>query len=143
MLSKSKLSSERAISLNAFNQPEKNTLHVQQITNDLTQNVLKWWKGQKAQGKEPDDNDINQFVLNQLPETIGKYFQYEKDTREWIPRPLSRNPELTPDRINSALGGYVFLMLLDLTHAPFNCETLTRVRLVNLPHKKLLKVLDN
>jgi AraC-like DNA-binding protein len=104
---KSKLSSERAISLNAFNQPEKNTLHVQQITNDLTQNVLKWWKGQKAQGKEPEDNDINQFVLNQLPETIGKYFQYEKDTREWIPRPLSRNPELTPDRINSALGGRV------------------------------------
>jgi AraC-like DNA-binding protein len=101
---KSKLSSERAISLNAFNQPEKNTLHVQQITNDLTQNVLKWWKGQKAQGKEPEDNDINQFVLNQLPETIGKYFQYEKDTREWIPRPLSRNPELTPERINSALG---------------------------------------
>jgi AraC-like DNA-binding protein len=104
---KAKLSSERAISLNAFNQPEKNTLHVQQITNDLTQNVLKWWKGQKAQGKEPDDNDINQFVLNQLPETIGKYFQYEKDTREWIPRPLSRNPELTPERINSALSGYV------------------------------------
>lgn len=104
---KAKLSSEGAISLNAYSQPEKNTLHVQQITNDLTQNALKWWKNQKAQGKNPDDNDINQFVLNQLPETIGKYFQYNKDTREWIPRPLSRNPELTPDRINSALGGRV------------------------------------
>ena len=101
---KAKLSSEGAITLSPFNQPDKNPLHVQQITNDLTQNVLKWWKGQKAQGKEPDDNDINQFVLNQLPETIGKYFQYNKDRREWIPRPLSRNPELTPERINSALG---------------------------------------
>ena len=101
---KAKLSSEGAITLSPFNQPDKNPLHVQQITNDLTQNVLKWWKGQKAQGTEPDDNDINQFVLNQLPETIGKYFQYNKDRREWIPRPLSRNPELTPERINSALG---------------------------------------
>jgi len=104
---KAKLSGEGAISLNPYNQPDKHSLHVQQITNDLTQNALKWWKGQKAQGKNPDDNDINQFVLNQIPETIGKYFQYNKDTREWIPRPLSRNPELTPDRINSALGGRV------------------------------------
>jgi hypothetical protein len=104
---KSKLSGEGAISLNAFNQPEKNTLHVQQITNDLTQLALEWWKRQKAQGKNPPDEDINQLVLNLMPKAIGKYFQYEKDTREWIPRPLSRNPELTPDRINSALGGRV------------------------------------
>jgi hypothetical protein len=104
---KAKLSDAKAISLNPFNQPDKNPLHVQQITNDLTRNALKWWKSQKAQGKEPDDNDVNQFVLNQLPETIGKYFQQNPQTKEWTARPLSRNPELTPDRINSALGGYV------------------------------------
>ena len=104
---KAKLSDAKAISLNPFNQPDKNPLHVQQITNDLTRNALKWWKSQKAQGKEPDDNDVNQFVLNQLPETIGKYFNQNPDTKEWTARPLSRNPELTPDRINSALGGYV------------------------------------
>ena len=104
---KAKLSDAGAISLNPYNQPDKNPLHVQQITNDLTRNALKWWKSQKAQGKEPDDNDVNQFVLNQLPETIGKYFQQNPQTKEWTARPLSRNPELTPDRINSALGGYV------------------------------------
>lgn len=104
---KTKLSDAGAISLNPFSQPDKNPLHVQQITNDLTQNALKWWKNQKAQGKNPDDNDINQFVLNQLPETIGKYFQQNPQTKEWTARPLSRNPELTPERINSALGGYI------------------------------------
>ncbi len=104
---KAKLSEAGAISLNPYNQPDKNPLHVQQITNDLTRNALKWWKGQRAQGKEPDDNDVNQFVLNQLPKTIGKYFQQDPKTKEWKARPLSNNPELTPDRINSALGGYV------------------------------------
>jgi hypothetical protein len=104
---KAKLSEAGAISLNPYNQPDKNPLHVQQITNDLTRNALKWWKGQKAKGNEPDDNDVNQFVLNELPKTIGKYFQQDPKTKEWKARPLSNNPELTPDRINSALGGYV------------------------------------
>ena len=104
---KAKLSEAGAISLNPYNQPDKNPLHVQQITNDLTRNALKWWKGQKAQGKEPDDNDVNQFVLNQLPKTIGKYFRQDPKTKAWTPLPLSNNPELTPDRINSVLGGYV------------------------------------
>jgi hypothetical protein len=104
---KAKLSEAGAISLNPYNQPDKNPLHVQQITNDLTRNALKWWKGQKAKGNEPDDNDVNQFVLNELPTTIGKYFRQDPKTREWTARPLSNNPELTPDRINSALGGYV------------------------------------
>ena len=104
---KAKLSEAGAISLNPYNQPDKNPLHVQQITNDLTRNALKWWKGQKAKGNEPDDNDVNQFVLNELPTTIGKYFRQDPKTKEWTARPLSNNPELTPDRINSALGGYV------------------------------------
>ena len=104
---KAKLSEAGAISLNPYNQPDKNPLHVQQITNDLTRNALKWWKGQKAKGNEPDDNDVNQFVLNELPKTIGKYFQQDPKTKEWKARPLSNNPELTPDRINSALGGYI------------------------------------
>lgn len=104
---KAKLKNEGAISLNPFNQPDKHVLHVEQITNDLTQNAYKWYATQKARGQTPDDNDINQYILNQLPETIGKYFQYKKDTGEWIPRPISRNPELTPDRINSALRGNI------------------------------------
>lgn len=104
---KAKLKNEGAISLNPYNQPDKHVLHVEQITNDLTQNVYKWWSAQKAKGNTPDDNDINQFVLNQLPATIGNYFQYKKDTNEWIPRPISRNPELTPDRISSSLKGSI------------------------------------
>jgi AraC-like DNA-binding protein len=105
---KAKLIEAGTIDINPYtNKPDKNPLHVQQITNDLTRNALAWFKIQKEKGENPDDNDVNQYVLNQLPKTIGKYFQYEKDTREWIPRPLSRNPELTPDRINSALSGYV------------------------------------
>jgi hypothetical protein len=104
---KDKLTLDGAIDLNPYsNKPVNNSLHVQQITNDLTRNALVWVKAQRAKGLNPDDNDINEFVRKQLPEVQSRYFSYSKE-KGWIPKALSSNPELTPDRINSALGGYV------------------------------------
>ena len=105
---KAKLIEAGTIDINPYtNKPDKNPLHVQQITNDLTRNALAWFKIQKEKGENPDDNDVNQYVLNQLPKTIGKYFRQDPKTKTWTPLPLSNNPELTPARMNSALGGYV------------------------------------
>ena len=105
---KAKLIEAGAVDINPYtNKPDKNPLHVQQITNDLTRNALAWFKVQKEKGENPDDNDVNQYVLNQLPKTIGKYFRQDPKTKTWTPLPLSNNPELTPARMNSALGGYV------------------------------------
>jgi hypothetical protein len=104
---KAKLADAGAVSLNPFNKPDKHVLHVQQMTNDLVQQVSKWRKAQQAKGIEPTDNDINQFVLNQLPETTSRYFQQNPNTKEWTPRKISNNPELAPDRINSALRGNI------------------------------------
>jgi hypothetical protein len=105
---KSKLALDGTIDINPYsNKPDKNPLHVQQITNDLTRNALAWFKRQKEKGETPDDNDVNEFVRRQLPEVQSTYFSYNKEKNSWTPKALSQNPELTPDRINSALGGYV------------------------------------
>ena len=105
---KSKLALDGTIDINPYsNKPDKNPLHVQQITNDLTRNALAWFKRQKEKGETPDDNDVNEFVRRQLPEVQSTYFSYNKEKNSWTPKALSQNPELAPDRINSALGGYV------------------------------------
>ena len=104
---KAKLKEAGAVSLDPFNRPETNVLHVEQVTNDLVANVYRWRKSQLAKGLNPDDNDINQFVINELPRTIGKYFQQNPNTKAWTTRPLSSNPSLTPNRIKSALAGPV------------------------------------
>lgn len=104
---KAKLKGEGAISLDPFNRPETNVLHVEQVTNDLVANVYRWRQSQIAKGQTPDDNDINQFVINELPRTIGRYFQQDKGTKAWTTRPLSRNPSLTPNQIKSSLSGPV------------------------------------
>jgi hypothetical protein len=104
---KSGLKERGAVSLDPFNRPETNTLHVEQVTNDLVNNVYRWRKAQIAKGQTPDDNDINQFVVNELPRTIGRYFQQNPNTKAWTTRPLSKNPSLTPNRIKSALSGVV------------------------------------
>jgi hypothetical protein len=104
---KAGLKERGAVSLDPFNRPETNTLHVQQVTNDLVNNVYRWRKAQIAKGQTPDDNDINQFVVNELPRTIGRYFQQNPNTKAWTTRPLSKNPALTPNRIKSALSGVV------------------------------------
>lgn len=104
---KAKLKGEGAISLDPFNRPETNVLHVEQVTNDLVANVYRWRQSQIAKGQTPDDNDINQFVINELPRTIGKYFQYNPNIKAWTTRPLSRNPSLTPNQIKSSLSGPV------------------------------------
>jgi hypothetical protein len=104
---KAKLKEAGAVSLDPFNRPETNVLHVEQVTNDLVANVYRWRKSQLAKGLNPDDNDINQFVINELPRTIGKYFQQNPNTKAWTTRPISSNPSLTPNRIKSALAGPV------------------------------------
>jgi hypothetical protein len=104
---KAKLKEAGAVSLDPFNRPETNVLHVEQVTNDLVANVYRWRKSQLAKGQTPDDNDINQFVINELPRTIGRYFQQNPNTKTWTTRPLSTNPSLTPNKIKSALVGSV------------------------------------
>jgi hypothetical protein len=104
---KAKLKEAGAVSLDPFNRPETNVLHVEQVTNDLVANVFRWRKSQLAKGQTPDDNDINQFVINELPRTIGRYFQQNPNTKTWTTRPLSTNPSLTPNKIKSALVGSV------------------------------------
>jgi hypothetical protein len=104
---KAKLKEAGAVSLDPFNRPETNVMHVEQVTNDLVANVFRWRKSQLAKGQTPDDNDINQFVVNELPRTIGRYFQQNPDTKAWTTRPLSKNPNLTPNKIKSALSGSV------------------------------------
>jgi len=104
---KAKLKEAGAVSLDPYNRPETNVLHVEQVTNDLVANVFRWRKSQLAKGQTPDDNDINQFVLNELPRTIGRYFQQNPNTKAWTTRPLSTNPYLTPNKIKSALVGSV------------------------------------
>lgn len=104
---KAKLKEAGAVSLDPFNRPETNVLHVEQVTNDLVANVYRWRQSQIAKGQTPDDNDINQFVINELPRTIGKYFQQNPNTKAWTTRPLSRNPSLTPNQIKSSLSGPV------------------------------------
>jgi hypothetical protein len=104
---KAKLKEAGAVSLDPFNRPETNVLHVEQVTNDLVNNAYRWRKAQLAKGQTPDDNDINQFVINELPRTIGRYFQQNPNTKAWTTRPLSRNPSLTPNQIKSSLSGPV------------------------------------
>jgi hypothetical protein len=104
---KAKLKEAGAISLDPFNRPETNVLHVEQVTNDLVANVYRWRQSQIAKGQTPDDNDINQFVINELPRTIGRYFQQNPNTKAWTTRPLSKNPSLTPNQIKSSLSGPV------------------------------------
>jgi hypothetical protein len=104
---KAGLKERGAVSLDPFNRPETNTLYVEQVTNDLVANVYRWRQSQISKGQTPDDNDINQFVVNELPRTIGKYFQQNPNTKAWTTRPLSKNPALTPNRIKSALAGPV------------------------------------
>jgi hypothetical protein len=96
-----------AVSLDPFSRPETNVLHVKQVTNDLVNNAYRWRKAQIAKGLNPDDNDINQFVINELPRTIGRYFQQNPNTKAWTTRPISSNPSLAPNRIKSALAGPV------------------------------------
>jgi hypothetical protein len=104
---KAKLKEAGAVSLDPYNRPETNVLHVEQVTNDLVNNVYRWRKAQLAKGQDPDDNDINQFIVNELPRTIGRYFQQNPNTKAWTTRPLSKNPSLTPNRIKSSLSGPV------------------------------------
>ena len=104
---KAGLKERGAVSLDPFNRPETNTLYVEQVTNDLVANVYRWRQAQIAKGQNPDDNDINQFVINELPRTIGKYFQQNPNTKAWTTRPLSKNPSLTPNQIKSSLSGPV------------------------------------
>ena len=104
---KAGLKERQAISLDPSNRPETHVMHVEQVTNDLVANVYRWRKAQLAKGLTPDDNDINQFVVNELPKTIGRYFQQNPDTKAWTTRPLSKNPALTPNNIKSALAGPV------------------------------------
>jgi hypothetical protein len=89
---KAKLKEAGAVSLDPFNRPETNVLHVEQVTNDLVANVYRWRQSQIAKGQTPDDNDINQFVINELPRTIGRYFQQNPNTKAWTTRPLSKQP---------------------------------------------------
>lgn len=104
---KAGLKERQAISLDPYNRPETNVMHVEQVTNDMVANVYRWRKSQLAKGQTPDDNDINQFVVNELPRTIGRYFQQDPNTKAWTTRPLSKNPNLTPNKIKSALAGSV------------------------------------
>lgn len=104
---KAGLKERQAISLDPYNRPETNVMHVEQVTNDMVANVYRWRKSQLAKGQTPDDNDINQFVVNELPRTIGRYFQQDPNTKAWTTRPISKNPNLTPNKIKSALAGSV------------------------------------
>lgn len=97
-----------AVTFNPFNNdPTKYSQQTRQIVNDLTQQAFVWYQSQLKAGKTPTDNDINQFTINRLPRIIGQYFEYDKSDKSFKPRPVSNNPELTPERINSALGGYI------------------------------------
>jgi hypothetical protein len=97
-----------AVTFDPFNNdPTKFSQQTRQIVNDLTQQAFAWYQSQLKAGKPPTDNDINQFTINRLPQVIGKYFEYIPADKTYKPRPVSNNPELTPERIDSALGGYV------------------------------------
>ena len=97
-----------AVTFNPFNNdPTKYSQQTRQVVNDLTQQAFAWYQSQLKAGKTPTDNDINQFTINRLPRVIGQYFEYNKADKSFKPKPVSNNPELTPERMNSALGGYV------------------------------------
>jgi murein DD-endopeptidase MepM/ murein hydrolase activator NlpD len=97
-----------AVTFNPLNNdPTKFSQQTRQIVNDLTQQAFAWYESQLKAGKTPTDNDINQFTINRLPRVIGQYFEYIPADKTYKPRPISNNPELTPERINSALSGYV------------------------------------
>lgn len=103
---KSRLQLAGAVSLDpTTSRPDKFVLHVEQTTNDLINNAYRWRQAQIAKGQTPDDNDINQFIENELPRTIGRYFKQDPNTKGWSTRPLSTNPSLTPDKIRSSLSG--------------------------------------
>ena len=105
---KSRLQLAGAVSLDpTTSRPDKFVLHVEQTTNDLINNAYRWRMAQIAKGQNPDDNDINQFIENELPRTIGRYFKQDPNTKGWSTRPLSKNPSLTPDKIKSSLAGPV------------------------------------
>lgn len=103
----SKLKAEGAISLNPFGQPLQHTQHVNQSINDLADIVYKVYDAERRKGNTLDDNAINQLIENQLPRVIGRYFQYNKDSKSWKTRPLSKNPAVSPDKVKSTLRGYV------------------------------------
>lgn len=103
----SKLKAEGAITLNPFGQPLQHTQHVNQTVNDLADIAYKIYDAERRKGNTLDDNAINQLIENQLPRVIGRYFQYNKNSKSWKTRPLSKNPAVTPDRIKSTLRGYV------------------------------------
>ena len=97
-----------AVTFDPFNNdPTKFSQQTRQVVNDLTQQAFAWYQSQLKAGKPPTDNDINQFTINRLPQVIGKYFEYIPADKSFKPRPVSNNPELTPERIDSALGGYI------------------------------------
>lgn len=102
-----KLREAGAISLNPFGQPLKHTQHVNQVINDLGEIAYKFYDSQQRAGKPVEDNDINQLIETQLPRVIGRYFSQDPKTKEWKTRPISQNPALAPDRIQSTLRGYV------------------------------------
>jgi hypothetical protein len=103
----SKLKNEGAISLNPFGQPLQHTQHVNQTINDLADIAYKVYDAERRKGNTLDDNALNQLIENQLPRVIGRYFQYDKESKSWKTRQISKNPAITPDRVKSTLRGYV------------------------------------
>ena len=102
-----KLKAEGAISLNPFGQPLQHTQHVSQTVNDLADIAYKIYDAERRKGNTLDDNAINQLIENQLPRVIGRYFQYNKDSKSWKTLPLSKNAAVSPDKVKSTLRGYV------------------------------------
>lgn len=102
-----KLREAGAISLNPFGQPLKHTQHVNQVINDLGDIAYKFFDSQQRAGQPIDDNDINQLIETQLPRVIGRYFSQDPKTKEWKVRPISQNPAVSPDKVQSMLRGYV------------------------------------
>lgn len=103
----SKLREAGAISLNPFGQPLKHTQHVNQAINDLANDIYRVRESEKAKGNILNDRDINQLIENQVPRVIGRFFFYNKENNTWTTRPISKNPAVTPDRVESTLRGYV------------------------------------
>ena len=99
------LEEREVVSFNVFNKPSKLGGHVDQITNDLAEAAYTWYTNESAKGKPPTTADVNQFIDSQLPRVIGSYFHYNTKTKQFEPKPLSKNPELAPNKIKSTLSG--------------------------------------
>ena len=104
---KSHLKQAGAISLSPFNRPETNVLQVEQATNDLADIAYRYYAAQMQAGKPVDDNDVNQLLENMIPKVVGRYFQQNPGTKAWTAKPISKNPDVTPNSIKSLIAGPV------------------------------------